>query len=161
MRIVFVLRVAVALLFAAISFHAHADAAFEARLKNLEEELRCLVCQNQTLADSTAPLAQDLRREVRELAEQGKSDAEIKQYLVARYGDFVLYKPPVKPTTWLLWFGPFAFLLGGALIWFVVLRRRGRGNGDDDDDDGPPAAGSPGGEQAERARKLLESPPDD
>jgi|KBSMisStaDraftv2_1062788.scaffolds.fasta_scaffold01308_11 cytochrome c-type biogenesis protein CcmH len=103
------------------------DAALEARLKALSEELRCLVCQNQTLADSTAPLAEDLRREVRELAQQGKSDAEIKQYLVARYSDFVLYKPPVKPTTWLLWFGPFAFLLGGALIWFVVLRRRRRG----------------------------------
>ena len=102
------------------------DAAVEARLKALSEELRCLVCQNQTLADSTAPLAEDLRREVRELAYQGKSDAEIKQYLVARYGDFVLYKPPVKPTTWLLWFGPFAFLLGGALIWLVVLRRRRR-----------------------------------
>jgi cytochrome c-type biogenesis protein CcmH len=104
------------------------DAALEARLKALSEELRCLVCQNQTLADSTAPLAQDLRREVRELLQQGKSDAEIKEYLVARYGDFVLYKPPVKPTTWLLWFGPFAFLLGGALIWLVVLRRRRRGS---------------------------------
>ena len=95
------------------------------------EELRCLVCQNQTLADSSAPLAEDLRREVRELAQQGKTDAEIKQYLVARYGDFVLYKPPVKPTTWLLWFGPFAFLLGGGLVWLVVLRRRGRIGSDD------------------------------
>jgi cytochrome c-type biogenesis protein CcmH len=158
MRIVSVLQLALALLFAVFSFHAHADAAFELRLKSLEEELRCLVCQNQTLADSTAPLAQDLRREVRELAEQGKSDAEIKQYLVARYGDFVLYKPPVKPTTWLLWFGPFAFLLGGAVIWFVVLRRRGRRN----DDDAPPAGGENDSDRDDkaRARKLLDNPPD-
>ena len=147
-----------ALLFAAICTHARADAAFEARLKNLEEELRCLVCQNQTLADSTAPLAQDLRREVRELALAGKSDSEIKDYLTARYGDFVLYKPPVKPTTWLLWFGPFAFLLGGGVIWFVVLRRRGRRSGNDDDD--PPSRSFNGGNQSERARKLLGDSPD-
>ena len=147
-----------ALLFAAICAHALADAALEARLKNLEEELRCLVCQNQTLADSTAPLAQDLRREVRELALAGKSDSEIKDYLTARYGDFVLYKPPVKPTTWLLWFGPFAFLLGGGVIWFVVLRRRGRRSGNGDDD--PPSSSSNGGNQSERARKLLDESPD-
>ena len=133
------------------------DAALEARLKALSEELRCLVCQNQTLADSTAPLAEDLRREVRELAQQGKTDAEIKQYLVARYGDFVLYKPPVKPTTWILWFGPFAFLLGGALLWFVVLRRRRRGGSDDNDS---PATVEVGAEQAERARRLLGDDPD-
>jgi cytochrome c-type biogenesis protein CcmH len=133
------------------------DAALDARLKTLSEELRCLVCQNQTLADSTAPLAEDLRREVRELAQQGKTDAEIKQYLVARYGDFVLYKPPVKPTTWILWFGPFAFLLGGALVWFVVLRRRRRGGSDDNE---PPATAQVGDEQAERARRLLDDAPD-
>ena len=136
---------------------AFADAALDARLKDLEEELRCLVCQNQTLADSTAPLAEDLRREVRELAQQGKTDAEIKQYLVARYGDFVLYKPPVKPTTWILWFGPFAFLLGGGLLWFVVLRRRRRGGSDDNQ---PPAASQVGSEQEERARRLLGDEPD-
>jgi cytochrome c-type biogenesis protein CcmH len=133
------------------------DAALEARLKALSEELRCLVCQNQTLADSTAPLAEDLRREVRELAQQGKTDAEIKQYLVARYGDFVLYKPPVKPTTWILWFGPFAFLLGGALLWFVVLRRRRHGGSDDNP---APATGQVSDEQAERARRLLGDEPD-
>jgi len=133
------------------------DAALEARLKTLSEELRCLVCQNQTLADSTAPLAEDLRREVRELAQQGKTDAEIKQYLVARYGDFVLYKPPVTPTTWILWFGPFAFLLGGGLLWFVVLRRRRRGGSDDNQ---PPAASQVGSEQEERARRLLGDEPD-
>ena len=99
-------------------------AALDARLKKLETELRCLVCQNQTLADSNADLAEDLRREVRELAVSGKSDDEIRGYLVARYGDFVLYNPPVKPTTWLLWFGPFALAIGGAGLWWVILRRR-------------------------------------
>jgi cytochrome c-type biogenesis protein CcmH len=148
----------VALLFAAACSHARADAAFEARLKVLEEELRCLVCQNQTLADSTAPLAEDLRREVRELALQGKSDAEIKQYLVARYGDFVLYKPPVKATTLFLWFGPFAFLLGGGVVWYAVLRRRGRGGGGGGDDaiEAPAAVG----DQSERARVLLDDAKD-
>jgi cytochrome c-type biogenesis protein CcmH len=150
-------KLAAALLFALVCSHAQADAAFDARLKNLEEELRCLVCQNQTLADSNAPLAEDLRREVRELAQQGKSDAEIKQYLVARYGDFVLYKPPVKPTTWLLWFGPFAFLVGGALVWLVVLRRRRSGGSDDAQ---PAAAGPTGGGQSERARALLDETPE-
>ena len=148
-RILLASRFAATLFFIAATAVAQApkDAAIDARLKALSEELRCLVCQNQTLADSTAPLAEDLRREVRELAQQGKSDAEIKQYLVARYSDFVLYKPPVKPTTWLLWFGPFAFLLGGALVWFVVLRRRRRGAV------GVEAEAVPGtGEQSGRAR---------
>jgi cytochrome c-type biogenesis protein CcmH len=153
MRIFFVARFALALLLAIASLQAQADAAFEARLKNLEEELRCLVCQNQTLADSTAPLAEDLRREVRGLAQQGKSDAEIKQYLVARYGDFVLYRPPVKPTTWLLWFGPFAFLLGGGVVWYGVLRRRQRAASDS----GTPAVASH--EQNNRARALLDDGP--
>ena len=151
------LHLALALLLAATCTFALADAALETRLKNLEEELRCLVCQNQTLADSTAPLAQDLRREVRELAVAGKSDAEIKLYLAARYGDFVLYKPPVKPTTWMLWFGPFALLLGGAVIWFVVLRRRGRRG---DLSDTSPADPVQHAEQATRARKLLDESPD-
>src|SRR5215831_1466368 len=101
-------------------------AALDARLKKLETELRCLVCQNQTLADSNADLADDLRREVRELAISGKSDDEIKAYLVARYGDFVLYNPPVKPTTWLLWFGPFVLAIGGVGLWWLILRRRAR-----------------------------------
>jgi cytochrome c-type biogenesis protein CcmH len=100
--------------------------ALDLRLKRLEGELRCLVCQNQTLADSNADLAEDLRREVRTLALAGQSDEQIKAYLVARYGDFVLYNPPVKPVTWTLWFGPFALLLGGGLVWWVVLRRRER-----------------------------------
>jgi cytochrome c-type biogenesis protein CcmH len=106
---------------------ASGDLAFEARLKRLEGELRCLVCQNQTLADSNADLAADLRREVRDLARSGKSDDEIKSYLVARYGDFVLYNPPVKATTWLLWGGPFALLVGGGLMWSTIMRRRAHG----------------------------------
>ncbi|MEI6738206.1 MAG: cytochrome c-type biogenesis protein [Pseudomonadota bacterium] len=95
------------------------------RMKKLESELRCLVCQNQTLAESPAGLAGDLRREVRSLIEQGKTDDEIKTYLQARYGDFVLYKPPVDPKTYLLWFGPFGLLGGGAiLVWWVARRRQ-------------------------------------
>jgi cytochrome c-type biogenesis protein CcmH len=89
-----------------------ADPAIEARLIVISEELRCLVCQNESLAGSRAELANDLREEVRKLIQEGKTDTEIKEYLVARYGDFVLYRPPVKPTTWLLWFGPFVLLAG-------------------------------------------------
>lgn len=130
------------------------DPALRERLKKLEEELRCLVCQNQTLADSNAPLAEDLRREVRELAAQGKNDEQIKEFLVQRYGDFVLYKPPVKETTWLLWFGPFILLAGGLATWYVVLRRR-RGNGSDDGDSPDPKAVEAG---VEKARELLDDP---
>jgi cytochrome c-type biogenesis protein CcmH len=95
----------------------------ELRLKKLETELRCLVCQNQTLAESPAGLAGDLRREVRILAESGKSDGEIKEHLKARYGDFVLYKPELGSRTWLLWFGPFVLLLGGAALVVAINRR--------------------------------------
>lgn len=95
----------------------------EARLKKLETELRCLVCQNQTLAESPAGLAGDLRREIRTLADSGKSNEEIKDYLKARYGDFVLYKPPLESKTWLLWFGPFVLLTGGALLVVKINRR--------------------------------------
>jgi len=86
--------------------------------------LRCLVCQNESLASSHAELAADLRREVRELMTKGMSDQEIKDYLVARYGDFVLYEPPVKSYTLLLWFGPFALLLVGLALLLVQLRKR-------------------------------------
>lgn len=96
----------------------------EARLVAISEELRCLVCQNESLAASRAELADDLRREVRKLINDGKSDAEIRDYLVARYGDFVLYRPPVKPTTWLLWFGPFVILAGAVFGLIAYLRRR-------------------------------------
>jgi cytochrome c-type biogenesis protein CcmH len=100
------------------------DAELEARFQVLGHELRCLVCQNQTLADSNADLARDLRSEVEAQIRQGKTDREIKDYLVARYGDFVLYKPEVKASTYLLWGGPFALLAGGGLAWVVSRRRR-------------------------------------
>ncbi len=102
------------------------DVVVEAQVQRLSEELRCLVCQNQTLADSHAELAEDLRREIRELAAKGMSDQEIIDYLVARYGDFVRYRPPLKSTTALLWFGPFVLLLAGVAGLFVMLRRRER-----------------------------------
>ncbi len=104
---------------------AHPGAAVEARLKALAEELRCLVCQNQTIADSNASLALDLRNEIREQVAQGKSDDEIRAYMVERYGDFVLYRPPWKATTVLLWAGPFALLaVGLGILVFTVRRRR-------------------------------------
>src|SRR3954468_3825984 len=89
-----------------------ADPALEARMVRITSELRCLVCQNQTIADSNASLAVDLRRETRELLGQGKSDADVIEYMTARYGDFVLYRPPLRVTTALLWFGPAVMLLG-------------------------------------------------
>jgi cytochrome c-type biogenesis protein CcmH len=101
------------------------DEVVEKRLIVIAEELRCLVCQNESLAGSRADLANDLRREVRGLIKQGKTDAEIKDYLVSRYGDFVLYRPPVKSTTWLLWAGPFVLLVVGIAVLITYLRRRG------------------------------------
>jgi cytochrome c-type biogenesis protein CcmH len=103
-----------------------ADPALEARMVRITSELRCLVCQNQTIADSNASLAVDLRREARELLKQGKSDAEVVDYMTARYGDFVLYRPPMRATTLLLWFGPALMLAGGAAVLVIVLRRRSR-----------------------------------
>jgi cytochrome c-type biogenesis protein CcmH len=100
------------------------DPVSEARLLSISEELRCLVCQNETLAASQAELAEDLRNEIRGMIRQNKSDKEIKDYLVSRYGNFVLYRPPVEPTTWLLWFGPFVFLAGGVAVLVYYLRRR-------------------------------------
>ena len=100
------------------------DAAEEARFRDLSAELRCVMCQNQSLADSNAQIAADLRAQVLELMREGKTDREIKDYLVARYGEFVLYNPPVKPSTWLLWFGPALILLGGGVAVAVVVRRR-------------------------------------
>ena len=102
------------------------DPKVEARLLVISEELRCLVCQNEALSSSHAELAEDLRREVRKLIRENKTDAEIKTYLVERYGDFVLYKPPLKPLTWPLWFGPF-ILFGLALfgLWrYLRLRKQ-------------------------------------
>jgi cytochrome c-type biogenesis protein CcmH len=122
------------------------DAAEEARYKALIAELRCLVCQNQSLADSNAELADDLRREVYEKMREGKSDKEIIDFLVARYSDFVLYRPPVKSTTYMLWFGPF-LLFATALVILVVVVRRRRAT---------PEAELSAAEQA-RVRQLLES----
>jgi cytochrome c-type biogenesis protein CcmH len=85
--------------------------------------LRCLVCQNQTLADSNADLAVDLKRQIETLLAQGQSDNQIRDYMVARYGDFVLYRPPLQGNTLLLWIGPFAMLAGGGLLWWLIQRR--------------------------------------
>lgn len=104
------------------------DRAEARRFHALTEELRCVKCQNQSLADSNAAIAQDLRNEVLELMRQGRSDEEIKRYLVARYGEFVLYRPRVEPGTWLLWFGPGLLLLVGAVGVAAIVRRRSRGS---------------------------------
>ena len=114
------------------AFSAHAKEAplavdnpeLERRVMALSEELRCLVCQNQTLADSHAELAVDLKNQVREKLASGMSDQDVVNYMVERYGDFVLYRPPVKGTTWLLWFGPFVLLVGGVALLLVKLARR-------------------------------------
>lgn len=142
------------------------EPADKARYHALAEELRCLVCQNQTLADSDASLAVDLRRQLESMVVEGRSDDEIKSYLVQRYGDFVLYRPPMQSNTWLLWFGPFALLAAGIAIWLTMQRRRGntaatlpsaapgaqpRGT----DRPNPDSAGSDP-DDIERARRLLD-----
>ena len=96
----------------------------EKRVTQLTEELRCLVCQNQTIADSQAELAINLKNQVREKLAQGMSEKDVIDFMVERYGDFVLYRPPVKGTTWVLWFGPFLLLLFGLIFLFVKLQRR-------------------------------------
>jgi len=105
---------------------AAADPVLEARMTRITAELRCLVCQNQTIADSNADLAQDLRRQVREMLARGDDDAKIIQYMTDRYGDFVLYRPPMKATTMLLWFGPALMVVLGLAALAVVMRRRAR-----------------------------------
>ena len=101
-----------------------ADEKVEQRLNAIAEELRCLVCQNESLAASRAELAMDLKREVREQIRAGRSDAEIRDFMVKRYGDFVLYRPPLKESTLLLWLGPFALLVGGLAGAAMFVRRR-------------------------------------
>jgi len=125
--------VAIALSIAFVTFvHAAVDPlpfkdrAEELRFQNLTKQLRCLVCQNESLNDSSAPLAADLRRDVFEQMQAGKSDAEIKLWLTARYSDFVLYDPPLRGGTWLLWFGPLLVLLGGGAAILAIVRRRAR-----------------------------------
>jgi cytochrome c-type biogenesis protein CcmH len=103
---------------------ASADPALEERVMNLSRELRCLVCQNETLADSRADLAEDLRNQIREQMKAGKTDKEIVAYLTQRYGKFILYNPPIDPTTYLLWFGPFVLLLAGLFVLFRFVKQR-------------------------------------
>jgi cytochrome c-type biogenesis protein CcmH len=105
---------------------ASADPALEARVLKLSAELRCLVCQNQTIADSNADLAVDLRNQVREMLKRGESPQQVIDFMTARYGDFVLYRPPVKSTTMLLWYGPIVLLVVAALTFVLLLRRRSR-----------------------------------
>jgi cytochrome c-type biogenesis protein CcmH len=102
------------------------DPQIERRLLALTADLRCVVCQNESLAESRAPLAKDLRQEVRDLMRQGRSDREVVEYLTARYGDFVLYRPPFKPETYLLWLGPALFLGVGGLAWLFAIGRQRR-----------------------------------
>jgi len=111
------------------------DRAEEQRFRALVTELRCVMCQNQSLADSNAMVAHDLRREVLALMRQGKNDAQIQDYLVARYGEFVLYKPRVEGRTWLLWFGPALLLLAGGFVVARVVRRHAGAGVDVDVDD--------------------------
>ena len=122
------------------------DPALEKRAVALEEQLRCLVCQNQTIADSHAELAIDLKKEIREKLKAGMNEEQITQFLVARYGDFVLYNPPIKATTVALWFGPFALLFAAvAGLFYYLLRRRSAAP--------PPLSQA----EQERVRALLDS----
>jgi cytochrome c-type biogenesis protein CcmH len=116
---------------------AVADPALEARMLNITAELRCLVCQNQTIADSHADLAVDLRQQVREMLQKGMTDQQIAEYMTDRYGDFVLYRPPFKSTTMLLWIGPGVMLVLGLLMLVLMLRRRSRMPADRFDADEP------------------------
>ncbi|MEM9305498.1 MAG: cytochrome c-type biogenesis protein [Pseudomonadota bacterium] len=113
----------------AIEFREFESLEEEKRFRTLAEEIRCLVCQNQSLADSGAGLATDLRNEIVAQMRAGKSDAEIKVFLTERYGDFVLYRPPVRPGTWALWYGPAVLVLLGGAIFVVAIRRRSQREG--------------------------------
>ena len=127
---------------------AAANPALEARVQKISEELRCLVCQNQTIADSNAELAVDLKNQTREMLQRGMNEQQVINFMVERYGDFVLYRPPVKSTTWLLWFGPFLAFIGGLAALYLKLRRRR---------DSPEQALSP--EEHKAASKLLNDEP--
>ena len=133
----------VLLLFHAVSLSQEKDGKLEERVTALSNELRCLVCQNQTLADSNAPLAVDLRNTIREQLSKGASEQEVVDFMTARYGDFVLYRPPLKATTLLLWAGPFLLLAFGAFLLVRQVRKR---------PEEPPL----GEEERARAKRLLE-----
>ena len=142
----FALVVFAALLFAASSSasdpHEFSDAAEAERYRNLVAELRCLVCQNQNLADSNALLARDMRDVVAEMIRAGESDGAVIAFMTERYGDFVLYRPPFKPATWALWLGPLALVLLGLLAIARIVRR--------------PRRAEMGAEEKQRAAKMLE-----
>jgi len=125
-RIVFLISLVICFASVALAKEAKPaeDPQIAQRMRALTEQLRCLVCQNETLADSRADLAEDLRKEIREQMKAGKSDEEIIAFLTQRYGDFVLYKPPVKSTTYLLWFGPFVLLFAGTGVLYRYLKKR-------------------------------------
>jgi cytochrome c-type biogenesis protein CcmH len=123
---------------------APADPLLEKRVMVLSDQLRCLVCQNQTIADSNADLAIDLRNQVRSKLKSGWSDGQVLDYMVQRYGDFVLYKPPVKVTTWLLWFGPFVLFAGALLFLRYRLKHQ-------------PLAEEPSADALQRAQQLLDA----
>jgi len=108
------------------------DPVLDARYRTVTHEVRCLVCQNQTIADSSAPLAADLRREIREQVAAGRTEQEIVDFVVARYGDFALYRPPLQPSTWALWGAPLAFILAGAVAFARILRSRVAGDENED-----------------------------
>lgn len=117
---------------AAEEFESLADPALQARYMEMIHEVRCLTCLNRSIAESETPLAHDLRREIRELIASGKSDREVVDFLTARYGDFVMYRPPMRPRTWALWFAPAAFVLIGVAIFTRIVSRRMRQPIEDD-----------------------------
>ncbi|HYV28261.1 MAG TPA: cytochrome c-type biogenesis protein [Candidatus Eisenbacteria bacterium] len=125
-RIILLLTVLISLFGATLAKEAQSneDPKIEQRMKVLTEQLRCMVCQNETLDASRADLAENLRKEIREQIKAGKSDQEIIAFLTQRYGDYVLYNPPVKKTTYLLWFGPFVLLIGGTVVLYRYVRNR-------------------------------------
>jgi len=127
---------------------AAADPELESRMQRIASELRCLVCQNETLAASHASLAEDLREQMRVMLRQGSSDDEVRRFMTDRYGDFVLYRPPLKPTTLALWFGPLALLAVGFGVLVIVLRRRNRLGDEHFEADLPDEADVPDGRRA-------------
>ena len=126
-KIIFLLLVIFSAALSAMDPFEYRSAEEEQRFRHLAAELRCVMCQNQSLADSNAMIAKDLRLELLSLIREGKSDDEIKQFMVSRYTDFVLYKPPMRPSTWLLWFGPLLILVIGAASIFVIVKKRSAG----------------------------------